>query len=247
MRISLQVSRAGSLNQAGWIGASMGVTRLAEPGSCWREGDSPALPPCCPGLLPPQQDGVWKTVVPPDVPLNLTLVRLLQIPSSAEALFQASRCWDMSFTCELPSPGNEVWTPTGRRMLFIFLSPLQPVLFWVSLSCFDSPRLQAKAAAGANQHSFSDIDGVTLHQQMNGPLVLGQQHDCSACGFHLPCQTCSISRPCSSPFKETICVTRLCHNHYMNLLLTEFSEPRGAVQCHFPSLCKALPHHNAIW
>lgn len=78
---------------------------------------------------------------------------------------------------------------------------------------------------------------------MTWTLAVGQQHDCSTCSFRLPCQTRGVGRAPSSLLKGQgrAQMSHLCHNDYMNLMLTEFSQPCGAVQCHFPDLHKALP------
>lgn len=94
VRSSLQDSRAGSPDQEGWTGATMGETRLAEPGSRWREGEGRGGPwssrPAALACHHPSGRGFGR-LRSHLMPFWITLFpRLLQSPWSAEALLQAS-------------------------------------------------------------------------------------------------------------------------------------------------------------
>lgn len=252
MRSSLQGNRAGSPDRAHWMGATMGDTRLAKPGSHWREGEGRGGPQSSllhwpAGTLVGWGLGgcspTWHLSESCSSPGSSRAHELLR-PSSRWALVSHEL-----YTWNINS-GNEVCPSTGWRMLFILFSLLKPTLFWVSLTPPDSPRLQAKAIASANHHCFSDTDGMVpcCTRRWPGPWFWVSNMT-NTCSFGLLCRTCSIGRARSSSLKGQgrAQMSHLCHNNYMNLMMTEFSQPCGTIQHHFPNLHTALPLTLPTW
>lgn len=112
------------------------------------------------------------------------------------------------------SPSHRV-----KGAVHLFSSLAAYTLPSVSLSSF-SPRLQVKVTLVQT----SLVSVTWMHQNMTQPLVVGHHHDCGICSFHLPCRTCGIGRARSSLLKGQgkAQMFNLCHNNYINLMLTDF-------------------------
>lgn len=119
------------------------------------------------------------------------------------------------------SPSHRV-----KDAVHLFSSLAAYTLPSVSLSSF-SPRLQVKVTLV--QTSLLSV--TRMHQNMTQPLVLGHRHDCGICSFHLTCRTWGIGRVHSSLLKGQgkAQMFHLCHNNYINLMLTDFFQLCSAI------------------